>query len=1616
MNRLAGLVVGALLFAALPRAASAAGCTVPEGVRFSSITLVLGGPPVSIPGTIARTGCPSINFYTRASASGDGMMCPLQPALNPTVAGNNKLLLHLDGTLSDSSGSGAINSVNWRWADINDGNGGIDCTDGIAAGVPAFAPGPVAGFGVGWAGSPSNNKCGGALDVYYNSNFTLKDKSFTIEMWVKKIYGATGLERVLFQDAPGNNSGNRDCLRISVLNGGAVFRLDCNGSDQEAALSSVKTNGTSTDIDDGNWHFLTFIYDSTSKTQKIFIDGTFDTQRGTGDHYKGESASGCISIDRDTCSGAAGSDNTGSNTGIAAGFNMDDVRVTYGAFNGDRVRSRYRGSSFFFEANNVIASGTPFPTGAFPNCTNGTNNWISYTVQAGVSGNPMFQDSGTNALHVRSFTVKENLCDTDTNVSMAQDVFEVPPTPVISTGTMIRGTTWLWWDWNAYNATVDPVRDTDGSGGSVVPYGTHNYSWAQDDDGGGRVFYTPTIDNGAQALQTRKDFLRGGFLPNTRHCLRIKAEYHDTGCTGNTVGPSADTPDVCGYTFANVPSAPTIGAGIDGTSVHVIVNRGTNGSPTLVNVEGDDGTGTFQQVAAYAAHDDAAPTSNDRSVVGLIKSRKYKFRSRAMNFDGFITTPSADTSVGPAPQYYVTQPATPANFRTTTPGVCAKTTIRWAWDTIVTGSGSNAQYTVRNSGGGATICSATNPTAFCDQTGITPSAGGTSVSAELFATDPGAGVSFPNSTVSSVLFGATAPKFIPQIGGLIGTSVTPGVQWDWTAPPSLCSPWQYQVVFMDTPGSVTLPADGAPQYLQIPMGPNVKSVIAVRAVDAVDGTGSPLSASATQYSNANPPTGLAATAVSTGTISVTWNANGNPNYTRYALGISLDGGVTISSRIALGDNFTGTSYNIGNLLAGRSYFITLQAFNGRHTEPSSNPTATINITVVTQTEAPVVSGSPVSSTQVNFTWTPVSNANQYQVYDATTNGLLATVAAAGPYLYSYTGGTPNLRLGVYVCAQNASGLPNCSSPAYAFTNPVTPGAPAWTAVSSHTVSLTWATGGNPNPGTLWEVNVATGQFFQIVVATRSSLGVSLTIPDLFPATTYYARVRAYSSSGGTSAFSTLATSTVTDPSPAVFVSSSPFSAYAPTGNIRGLWHFDDSLSSTTSDSSDFGNRAYLACVQTGCTSTPTFTAGIPTLSSAIAFSGQTHSLVFAPHGAQYNGGDLTVAAWVKPATQFLANDTGLVVKGLWGAEDFALSVFNGKYRFKAGALSVDSTTGLQPNTWQRVAGTYNSATGQLKIALDGVIQATQAGAGARTNNAQPVAIGNRSGPTGQYSLGFIGAIDEVAIRGEVWNAAEVSADYSGSFSSTLTLVGVGGGIQLYLPPNAFGQPARIYASRDPINHPLEVDIVTLMNGLAASPTGQLLVPNSLVEIVPAVRGVPYAAMLGSSATITIPYNDANGDGLLDGVNPPIAAHTLQVYTLDTSVSRWVALPSFVDKQARMVSGITPHFSIFAVYGAATIGTSLSQVRLYPNPWKRGSRDRYDAPVLTFDNLPQSGSIRLFTLSGERVNDLRFTGSNAGVLTWNGRNFADREVASGVYFALIKGDDGSTSIIKFGIER
>ncbi len=81
---------------------------------------------------------------------------------------------------------------------------------------------------------------------------------------------------------------------------------------------------------------------------------------------------------------------------------------------------------------------------------------------------------------------------------------------------------------------------------------------------------------------------------------------------------------------------------------------------------------------------------------------------------------------------------------------------------------------------------------------------------------------------------------------------------------------------------------------------------------------------------------------------------------------------------------------------------------------------------------------------------------------------------------------------------------------------------------------------------------------------------------------------------------------------------------------------------------------------------------------------------------------------------------------------------------------------------------------------------------------------------------------------------------------------------------------------------------------------------------------------------------------------------------------------------------------------------------YPNPFRPGKGHT----ALSIDNLPETGTLKLFTLKGELVREIPVA---AGSASWDVKNTAGENVSSGVYFGVVDGQD-SDKTFKVVIQR
>ena len=194
-------------------------------------------------------------------------------------------------------------------------------------------------------------------------------------------------------------------------------------------------------------------------------------------------------------------------------------------------------------------------------------------------------------------------------------------------------------------------------------------------------------------------------------------------------------------------------------------------------------------------------------------------------------------------------------------------------------------------------------------------------------------------------------------------------------------------------------------------------------------------------------------------------------------------------------------------------------------------------------------------------------------------------------------------------------------------------------------------------------------------------------------------------------------------------------AHAQATGLVASYSFEEGTGTTTSDASGNNN--------TGTLSNATWTTSGKS-GKALSFNG-TNSIVNIPDAASLNlTSAMTLEAWVYPTaadnvwrTVLMKEVAGELAYALYANED--VDVPAAYVRVGATSRRVGGAGALPLNAWTHLAATYTS--GSLRIYVNGVLAATQAGTGSITSSTLPLRIGGNT-IWGEY---FAGRIDEVKL-------------------------------------------------------------------------------------------------------------------------------------------------------------------------------------------------------------------------------------------------------------------------------
>lgn len=355
---------------------------------------------------------------------------------------------------------------------------------------------------------------------------------------------------------------------------------------------------------------------------------------------------------------------------------------------------------------------------------------------------------------------------------------------------------------------------------------------------------------------------------------------------------------------------------------------------------------------------------------------------------------------------------------------------------------------------------------------------------------------------------------VPRPTGAIAFGAPPGtvlssttVRWDWTQ--NTLSASDGYAIFSSSDGVyiTTVAFAGAVSYTQAGLAPNTQVSIKVGGYNT--GGYSGLTESPTYYTSAVDPAALTVIYANFETAVISWSPMGNSKLTTYEVTMSKDNFITpaeIVTPVPFNNAHTSTSAVISSLLPNQPYYFRVQAKNGDGiTTGYSNTATTTTVSNVTN-----LSGSPLTMSEINWSWDQSVGSPAYEIYDVTA-GTSAAVFLASTTVSSYlqVGLSTNTShiVGVNAYSGTSKGPVSYAAPVYTLAVAPLPGIPqVFTNITTGSFTLNWIPNGNPD-GTQYHIKGGLNSDLS-GAATLQVDKTSTTIPGLRPNTLYYGSISA----------------------------------------------------------------------------------------------------------------------------------------------------------------------------------------------------------------------------------------------------------------------------------------------------------------------------------------------------------------------------------------------------------------------------------------------------------------------------------------------------------------------------
>lgn len=233
------------------------------------------------------------------------------------------------------------------------------------------------------------------------------------------------------------------------------------------------------------------------------------------------------------------------------------------------------------------------------------------------------------------------------------------------------------------------------------------------------------------------------------------------------------------------------------------------------------------------------------------------------------------------------------------------------------------------------------------------------------------------------------------------------------------------------------------------------------------------------------------------------------------------------------------------------------------------------------------------------------------------------------------------------------------------------------------------------------------------------------------------------------------------------------------------------------------------------------------------------------------------------------------------------------------------------------------------------------------------------------------------------------------------------------------EPVYVVINIDPQTMPIHVipsDITEASAKVASSDARGFtrIISGSAREFTAYTAAGNRVSEFNAPVTLTIPYDDADRDGVVDGTSPGILAKMLKIVYLNEVTKEWEELESEVDTARRIVTARTTHFSVYALKGSPS--TDVSAAYAYPVPFDTAEgHTKINFGKVPAAPIPSVCRIRIYTITGSLVKEQEIN-DGAGVWSWDVKTVGSQPVAPGVYIYVIENDDSVKKIGKLMVIR